>query len=260
MATAFDDRQTSLTRPHEDAGMAFAMAVAMAAVLVGGFSLNLALGRSSFAVPAIYHIHGVTFFAWTALFVTQTRLAASGAMALHRGLGRIAALIVPLLVVLGAAMAMTSLRRTGGPFFFDQNEFLWGNSLQLLCFAALVGFAIRWRRDTAWHYRLMLTGMAMLTGPGFGRLLPMPLFMPWAWWVGSLVPMIFPLIGMAIDRRRRGSVHPAWLWGVGAVLVVHMLSMAIAHSAFGIAATQALVEGTPGAARGIAAYFPPAMP
>ena len=49
----------------------------MAAVIVAGFSLNLALGRSTFAVPVIYHVHAVTFFAWTGLFVLQTRLAAA---------------------------------------------------------------------------------------------------------------------------------------------------------------------------------------
>jgi hypothetical protein len=214
------------------------------------------MGRSSFALPLIYHVHAVTFFAWTTLFVTQTRLAAGGSHALHRRLGRLSALLLPLLVVLGAAMVVTSLQRTGGPFFFAQNEFLWGNTMGLICFAGLAVAAVRHRHRTDWHARLMLTGMAILTGPGFGRLLPMPLFIPWAWWAGTLVPLLFPFAGMVIDLRRKGRVHPAWLWAVGAILAVHFASMAIAASAPGMALTRWVIAGTPGAERSMAAFLP----
>ena len=71
----------------------------MAAVLVAGFSLNLAMGRSSFAVPLIYHLHGVVFFGWIGLFVAQTSLMARGNTALHRRLGWLSVLMVPLMVV-----------------------------------------------------------------------------------------------------------------------------------------------------------------
>ena len=40
--------------------------------------------------------------------------------------------------VLGFAITLTSLRRNGGPFFFDANEFLFGNPMGLLAFAVLV--------------------------------------------------------------------------------------------------------------------------
>lgn len=43
------------------------MAVVMAAVTVAGFGLNLAMGRSTFAVPAMYHVHAVIFMGWLAL-------------------------------------------------------------------------------------------------------------------------------------------------------------------------------------------------
>lgn len=256
MATVYDDAAPAAGRPHEDAGMAFGMALAMAAVIVAGFSLNLAMGRSSFAVPAIYHIHAVTFFSWTALFVTQTRLAAGGNHARHRQLGRLAALLLPLLIVLGGAMAVTSLRRTGGPFFFDQSEFLWGNTMGLACFAALIVAALRNRHRTDWHARLMLSGMAILTGPGLGRILPMPLFIPWAWWVNTAVSLLFLLAGMIIDLRRKGRVHRAWLWGMGAIVAAHLVGEAIGFSAPGRDFTAALVAGTPGAARPMAAFLP----
>jgi ABC-type molybdate transport system permease subunit len=52
------------------------MALVMAAVVVSGFTLNLAMGRSTFAVPVVYHTHAFVFFSWVALYVAQKWLLA----------------------------------------------------------------------------------------------------------------------------------------------------------------------------------------
>ena len=52
----------------------------MAAILVAGFSMQLAMGRSSFAAPFVVHLHGVVFFGWVTIFVMQTALATRGSM------------------------------------------------------------------------------------------------------------------------------------------------------------------------------------
>lgn len=233
------------------------MAIAMAAVIVGGFSANLLLGRSSFALPLIYHLHAFVFFGWVALYLAQNALVAAGAVPVHRRLGWLALAFVPAMVVLGLAVTLHSVRSHGGPPFFGLNEFLIGNSIGILAFAGLVTTAIMLRRRTDWHRRLMYCGMAMLTGPGFGRLLPTPLFIPWSWWIVALAaPLIFPLIGMAFDRRRTGRIHRAWWWGAGAMIAAHVAGELIAHSPPGRALTEWVVAGTPGAERAWRAHFP----
>ena len=243
-----------MTREH---GFFLTMAIAMALVIVAGFAANLALGRSSFALPLLYHVHAFVFFGWVVLYVTQNALVASGSLALHRRLGWLAAVWAPVIAILGIAMTFYSLGRTGGLPFFDVREFLFANILLVLTFAGLVAAAIVNRRRTDWHRRLMFCAMAYLTGPGFGRLLPAPLLIPWAYWIAAFVaPSIFPLIGMAFDFRRNGKIHPAWLWGIGAALTAFVVADLIAYSAPGTAFARAVIAGSPAADRDLRAHFP----
>jgi hypothetical protein len=227
----------------------------MAATIVAGFSFNLAIGRSSFALPLVYHVHAFVFFGWIALYLTQNFLVSRDLVAVHRRLGWLAIGFVPAMVVLGIAVTMNSLRR-GGPPFFAQNEFLFVNPVALFCFAGLVVVALSVRRRTDWHRRIMFSAMAILTGPGFGRLLPMPLFIPWAWWVVIAGSMMFPVAGMLFDYRRTGRIHPAWTWSLVAIVGTQVIAELIAYSAFGISMTERLIAGTPGADRPMAAFFP----
>ncbi|KUO57687.1 MAG: hypothetical protein APF78_05005 [Sphingomonadales bacterium BRH_c3] len=233
------------------------MAWVMSLVIVAGFSLNLAMGRSSFDAPWQYHLHGVAFMGWIGLFLAQNTLIAGGNIALHKRLGQVAYFYIPLMVVLGFTIMFVSMRRTGGPFFFDQNEFLISNSLQLLAFGGLAFASLRARRYSGWHRRLMFGGMAILTGPGLGRLLPLPLMMPYAWRITIAATLIFPIIGMIADWRRSGKVHPAWLWGAGLILGAQILGSFIAYTSLGVSLTELLLAGSPGAERPMAAYLPP---
>lgn len=232
-------------------------AIAMAVVLIAGFSLNLAAGRSSFTLPLLYHVHGVVFLGWIALYVTQTALVAGRALHWHRRLGWLALLWLPVMVTLACTITIHAVRAYGGPPVFDVNSFLIGNTAGILTFATLAGAAILLRRRTDWHRRLMFCAMAAITGPGFGRLLPMPFLIPWGWWIAAMIaPSIFPILGMIGDRRRSGRVHPAWFWGWGFFGATFLLAELFAYSSWGMALTHAVIAGTPGAARQMKAFFP----
>ena len=185
------------------------MAFVMASVIVAGFSLNLAMGRSTFDVPLAYHVHAFIFMGWIALYLAQHVTASAQNWALHGALGKLAWVWVPAMIAMGSVIMVVVARRTGGPFFFDVNEFLISNLAMLLCFGALAIWALKRQRYNGWHRRLMLVAMAVLTGPGLGRLLPMPLIIPNAWTITIAATMIFPVIGMIADKRGRGHVHPA---------------------------------------------------
>ena len=233
------------------------MAFVMAFIVVAGFSLNLGMGRSSFDVPLAYHVHAFIFMGWIALFLAQHLTIGSGNRALHARLGRLAYLWVPSMVVAGTVVMVVVARRTGGPFFFNKSEFLFSNLAVLWCFGGIAWWALMRRRYTGWHRRLMLVSMAVLLGPGLGRLLPMPLMIPYAWTITQLLTFLFPVIGMVADKRRDGRVHPAYVWGLGIYVVVFAASMALAYSPLGYSLTEAFLEGSPGGERPMEAFLPP---
>ncbi|WP_306094031.1 hypothetical protein [Qipengyuania flava] len=243
--------------PREQTRFFLVMAVAMALVIIGGFTLQLAMGRSSFAVPAAYHLHAVVFMGWIGIYLAQHVTAARGQWRLHAGFGRIAYLWIALMLAFGSVLMVVVARRTGGPFFFHVSEFLWSNMMLLWCFGGLAFWALRRQRHTGWHRRLMLCAMAILTGPGLGRILPLPLMIPHAWTITTLVTMVFPLIGMIADTRATGRVHPAYAWGLGIYATVFVLSLLLAYSEPGMAITRAVITGTPGELRPMEAFLPP---
>lgn len=226
----------------------FIMALVMAATIFAGFSLQLAVGRSCFARPWLVHAHAVVFMGWVVLYVLQNSFVALGQIKLHRMLGRVALGWLALMVVLGIAVTVRMVRAGEVPFVFQPLHFLVFDSITLITAAALIGLGVANHRRTDWHRRLNYTAMAVLTGPAFGRLLPMPLLIPWAYHGAWLASLLFPLIGIIADARRVGRVHPAWLWGLAAVFAAEGVTDAISFTPLGQPLYRAVTAGSPGAA------------
>lgn len=239
----------------DDARFFFKLAVAIAATIFAAFSLHLALGRSSFGAPTIVHLHAVVFMGWVVIYVLQHGLAASGRIALHRQMGRLALLWVVLMLWFGMAVTIAVIQRGQAPFFFLPQHFLVANPLTLFAFVGLIGAAVAMRKQTDWHRRLHLCAMAMILGPAFGRLFPSPFLIPWAFEVATLAGLIFPLI--AVWREwRTGAVHPAWKWGLPVLPIVLTIAYFVGHSDVGGAIYHWVVAGTPGANVDPLAYGP----
>lgn len=235
----------------------FPMAAIMAAFVVAGFSTQLALGRSSFAAPPRVHLHAVLFMGWTTIFVLQSWLATRGPIALHRTLGWIAACWMVAMLVVGTWVMVAKVRAADVPFFFTPQVMLIINPITLLTFSTLTAAAVAMRKRTDWHSRLHVCAMSAIMGPAFGRLLPMPLLIPYAMEIAVLFGLLFPIAGMVIDRRRRGAAHPAWAIGVAAIVGALALSDLIAYSPIGDAIYAAVSAGSLGADVPGMAYPPP---
>lgn len=232
----------------------------MAVVLVSGFVVQLATGRSSFNAPLIVHAHAVVFMGWVGITLAQTWLAASGNIALHRNLAKLALVWVIGLLIFGTWVTTATVQTGRTPFFFQPQHFLVANPMTLVGFVALLGAAIHMRGKSDWHARLQVGAFLMLMGPGFGRLLPMPLLPPYAFEIAGLVALVFPLAGIIYDWRTHGRPHPAWFWGIGVLLAVMILARIAGFSPIGEGIYDAVVAGTPLAGTSGLDFPPPPGP
>ncbi|HXC60757.1 MAG TPA: hypothetical protein VN645_15685 [Steroidobacteraceae bacterium] len=193
------------------------MALAIAITVATGFSLFYRAGFSSFASPWWVHVHAVTFVTWIVLYVTQNVLVARNAIARHRVLGRIGAAWAVWMVIVGLVLTPMNLAAHRAPPFFTPAYFLAIDWLNILVFGALLYGAIRNRRRTDWHRRLMLCATICLIAPAWGRLVVLsgnPATAP----VLVALLLAYVIVAMLFDWANRGRVHPAYLWGGGALV------------------------------------------
>lgn len=232
----------------------------MAIVLVSGFVVQLAAGRSSFSAPSIVHVHAVIFMGWVGIVVAQAWLAGAGNLQLHKQLGKLAFVWALALLVAGTLVTVAAVQTGRTPFFFQPQHFIVANPLVLYASVGLVLAAVALRGQPDWHSRLQVGSFVLLMGPGFGRLLPMPLLPPYAHEIAALIALVFPLAGMFYDWRVHGRPHPAWLWGIAALVGITFLSRVLGFSPVGEAVYDAVVAGTPLAGTSGLDYPPPPGP
>lgn len=216
MTVIADERTSDLAA--RDRAFFLAMAVGIAATVVGGFGLHLAMGRSSFASPWWVHLHGTAFMGWIGLYLLQNALVFRGSVAQHRALGVFAFAWATSLVPIGLLVTCYSVAAHRSPPFFEPAFFLVTDLNTVLTFYGLTLAAIVLRHRTDWHRRLMLSGTIFLTAPAWGRLIPLPLLGGelGVWAILAAQVLVYYGFAVGYDLRTRRSVHPAYLWGIGA--------------------------------------------
>ena len=207
----------------------FYMALAVVVTVLAGFGFFFAIGASSIHSPWWVHLHAVSMMTWVALFLTQSWLVYRGNVTAHRTLGPIAAGWSAWIVVLGFVVTAMDVRTHRVPPFFQPNYFLM-DWLNMVAFGGLVLAAVRLRnRAPDWHKRLMLGAMLNLISVAWGRLTLPFIFDQRGIWLVMLVLLAYFGVGMVWDKRNRGSVHPAYYWGSGSLVVWIALSFATAN-------------------------------
>lgn len=238
---------TALQDPRRRTDFFYATAALLAlAISVAAFapSLLTQTARRAPLTPVVTW-HAGLMTAWLLFYFVQTLLVRAGRPRLHRRLGTAGAGIA-LGVIISGYIATVEMARRGFDLSGDltrlpggamaQTVFQFGN---LLIFAVLVGTALALRRRPETHKRLMTLAVIQ-------TLMAAPL----AHLVGhfGLPLVVLPLWGVLVltsfvlhDRRTRGRVHPATIWGCTMLIV--------------LASTQAVVIGPSDAWKRIVAWL-----
>lgn len=200
------------------------MAIGIALFIVFGFLQFAARGFVDYGkVPPLVHVHGVVMLGWLTITVIQPFLVNRGDLALHRKLGWISLFWAAGVVVAGSALGLMAVRAGMQPPFFTPPYFLALVQIGLLVFAGMIAWAIAVRRDSEWHRRLMLGSTVLIMEPALGRVLPMPLIMPYGEWAALAVQLGVLAIVLRHDRKVLGAVHPATIAAMLTISATHLV-------------------------------------
>jgi len=227
-------------------------AIALAAIAFGGFGLTylipLAAGR--FDGPAMLHVHGLLFFAWTLLFIAQARLA-STSMRSHRAMGLVGVSLATAMVASALVVIVSGLSQS-----VASGTATTARALAIVPITAISTFcvffalAIVYRRRTEIHKRCMVMATLTLLPPAVARVL-FVLFAP----AGSgtrpsftspvpdlnvalritmapaLLIDLLILVPIVYDWRTRGRPHAVYVVGGIALVLLHVARPFLAHTA-----------------------------
>ena len=217
--------------PGTDRRFFLVMALVIALVIASGFGPSYAASLPPPGLPFWVHLHGAIMTAWVVLFAVQGWLVGRRSLSLHRRLGWLSIGLVVVMAPLGMVTNAMAIHRGATPRFFTPAMLMAADALDLCLFVGMYSAAILLRRNGAWHKRLMLCATVLLTWPALGRFLPL---------LGLGLSMIIPasiallillaLVGPVYDLATRRRVHPAYLWGVGLIIVAQPLHGLLAGS------------------------------
>jgi MFS family permease len=185
-------------------------------------------------------VHAGVFTAWVVLFVAQPALVMAGSLRWHRRLGWVGAGLAVAMLALGAIAVLMGLISDHVPPFYPHGLFLMRGMIGLATFAGLVAAGIVNRRRPAWHQRFLLCASFVVVLPGLERAMPLDLFgADWPFAVDATIDLM-ALAGPVVDLIERRRVHPAYLWGVGAIIAGQAAVYALAPSAVAAGVLHAL--------------------
>jgi hypothetical protein len=200
----------------------------------------LPLAAGTLDLPRVLHVHGALLFSWPAFFLLQTVLVASGQTLRHRQLGllgTVLAIAVTVSGVLAAAHALNIGIATG--YAHEARAFSIVPLSVIAFFAAVVAVAVANVRQPAVHKRLIVLATFSILQPAVARWVlvllapadaagPPPVLI-------TLIPMVVVdallLVVIALDRKRNGRLHPAYLYGMIALVTVQLLRIPLSESA-----------------------------
>lgn len=224
------------------------LAIVSALIAVLGFTptywAQLPAGTAN-ASPLV-HLHALVFTAWPLLLVSQAVQIQRGRVKHHRLWGMAGISLATMMLLVGIATAVVAMQTRIGNGEGDAARaflvvpFTGVGVFYVYFMAAAFNFS---RPD--WHKRFIVVATSSVLQAAMARFVffakhgmepgvrptSFPVAPPTAPLVGSLLLDLMVVYGMAVDWRRDGRIHPAWLWGLGGLLVVQFARAPLGYSA-----------------------------
>ncbi len=204
-----------------------------AAVIIAGFfpSFFPRLKQTDIS----HHIHGMSATGWLLLLIIQPYLYTRGNLQLHRKLGKLSFVLMPLLVIGGSRMVQLMIQSKA---FYPPLEVYRLSFIDVVSMIAFVWFysmAIYHRRSTGLHARYMAATVILLVPPGFVRFL-FNIGAVDSFGVGlhisSIVLEIALLLLLLDDKGRDGKFSKPYMLMLGIIVFLHVCIPFVANWAW----------------------------
>lgn len=183
--------------------------------------------------PWIYHIHGMLAMAWVLMLIAQAYLIHVKKYDLHRLVGKLSYVIMPLfLVSLFFAAKESYLRNIQTMSQADAlAEMPKGGTIDIFFLGLIYVLAMVYKKNVGYHLRFMASTGLIILMPGLGRFIFVFLGIPFPF---ALIPMIFVGLGVGIiwliiDIKNKKSAFPMGVY-VATTLMINAIGIE-SHSA-----------------------------
>jgi hypothetical protein len=213
------------------------MGVLAMAFVAWGFSYTyfIPIASGKFSAPLLYHIHGAMYFLWTILIVSQPLLVRTKNVRLHRQIGTGGFVLAAAMVLVGFAMSFVSAKRA---IAAGNADFAYGFLLipitDMLLFGTFIGLSLVYLKKSETHKRLMILATLSILPAAFGRIFGINGIdpgTPQGFIVSFLMQESLLIIGVAYDFITRRKVHPVYIWGGLAVVLIHSFRFPLGQTA-----------------------------
>lgn len=205
-----------MTETNQENRFYFNMGLLLLGLVVVGFgSATFVRGVSPFELPLLFHVHGVIFVLWYCLFIFQANLIGSHNHALHKKVGLLSLVVVPMMIVTAFLMTGMSYERGVSPIpEMGIKQFLALPMGDLVGITLFFTIAILNRNNPLTHKHAMLVMSIAIMDPALARLASVLGFIPMA------LLFHFILIGLVIfhDRKAHQKVH--WVTWLGLAYLI----------------------------------------
>ena len=219
------------------------LTIIMAAIIFFGFGMTyflpIATGSLEQPIAPIIHLHGLFYFIWMIWLVSQSSLAVTGRVALHRSMGMLGIAFATGTVLTGAIATVVFVAK-----FIDDPAIYGLNYISYLAvfgFMALFWVAIAKVRDSEAHKRLVILASMTFVIGGLNRIF-LGLFgidvdthmgyLPRYLTVDVLIAAM-----LIYDWKNLGRIHGATVLGAAVNVIPQILHVPIVESGWFIALT-----------------------
>ncbi len=207
--------------------------IASVALLIAMFGFWFTYWKPVFSgetFPLLLHLHAALWFGWYVLLVVQSGLIHTGNRPIHKRVGIAGVAYTVILILISLIVSLQTIGRDvhlitrtieSVPTIIPLT--------QILMFIVLFGLATINRKQSELHKRLIVLAALVAVTPALARISIGVLG-------GPNVPLIFTTSNLLIlivgyaDWRSARRVHPVYLWGGVAILIVRVLRIPLAMS------------------------------